>query len=127
MPQANEVEHPIVRQPLKAADTQVARLLKPDIHKRVRDEQSREQRREYADAQREREALHASYAELKHYQAREQRGYVRIEYDGVCPIETREDRGVGVRARLQLLTNALVDEDICVHRHADCQQDAANA
>src|SRR3984885_4315790 len=100
-------------QPLDLALTAV-----DELDQRPRTHERREHRSDDAEHQHHGEAAHRTRAKRPQHPAGDRRGDVGVENGGVRPIESRGDRGARRYAVAQLLADALVDQDVRIHRHA---------
>ena len=81
----------------------------------------------HAQAQRHGEPLHRPRAEEEQGRRRDQRGHVGVHDGHEGLVVARVDGGADRLAQLQLLPDALQDQDVAVHRHPDPQGDPRDA
>src|ERR1700730_996716 len=91
------------------------------------DENRGEQRGQQTDAERHREALDRSGAELEQEHRRYQRGDVGVDDRGEGAVEAEIDRRAHGAPGAHLLADALEHQHVGVDRHADGQDDAGDA
>ena len=109
------------------AQREMAELLEPEAAQGVGDGQAGEEVGDQAVGHREGEAEDRTFGELEQDQRREQGGDVGVQNDGVSAMEAEADGLLQRLAGAQFLTDALVNQNVGVHGHADGQQDAADA
>src|SRR5690606_29494013 len=111
---------------LRASDRE-RRLRRAREHHLVdesRHEHRREEGRDDADAQRDREAPHRTGAVLQEDEGRHERGHVRVEDRRERLLVSLVDRRLRRATRAQLLADALADEHVRIHRHAQGEGEA---
>ena len=80
-----------------------------------------------AKPQRSRKADDRARAEEEQHSCRDQRGQVGVQDRRKRALEARVDRALDRLARAQFFLDALEDNDVGIHRHADRQDDACDA
>src|SRR4029079_18340525 len=108
--------------PLNAESGRLA-LAQDPLEDEAADEIGREDVRDEAHDQGNREALHRPRAELEEEGGGDEGGVVRVEDRDPHPVEAVVDGGLDRLAVAQLLTDALEHEHVRVHAHADGQDD----
>ena len=107
------------------------RIADVEIHHAVEQEVGDRQRGEHGDdnakPQRSRKADDRARAEEEQHGSCNQRGQVRVQDRRERTLEARVDRTLDRLARAQFFLDALEDNDVGIHRHADRQDDACDA
>src|SRR6202162_2249446 len=112
---------------ITASDRKGVDVLPPavlELEDRVRNEDGGEDRDEEADDERNGESLDRPRSELEEEDRRDDDGDVRVDDRREGLGETVLDRRLRRAPGAQLLTDALEDEDVRVHGHADRQDEA---
>src|SRR6185503_16654288 len=91
----------------------------PEVVDHAREHHGGEQVGDQADAERDSEALDRAGPELEQEQRRDQRGGVRVEDGSEGAVIAQPHRLVDAPAGAQLLADALEDQHVRVHGHAD--------
>ena len=97
------------------------------LHQEASDQQRREQGHDNAQQQRLGEALHRAGAEDHQHDGGDNGGHVRVDDGAQRVVEAGLEGNLQAAARADFLIEALEDNDIGVHRHADAQHDTGNA
>src|SRR5947209_8057875 len=105
--------------PLDAERLGAARAVQPDDVERAHDEDRRDERRDDTSDERDGKALHGTRSVLVENGGGEDRRYVRVDDRGHRMAEALVDRGTNRLTALELLTNALEDQHVCIDGNTD--------
>ena len=98
-----------------------------DLEQRPRHDDGREDVRQQAERQRRRKPANRAGAELEEERRGDERRHVRVENREQHAIEPVAHRASGGPAGLQLFLDALEDQHVRIHAHADRQDEAGDA
>ncbi len=108
-------------------EASAVRAFHPRVEGDAAEEDGREHGGDDSERQRDREATHRPGAELVENGRHDDGGQVRVDDGQVGPLETGPDSLHGPQAEGEFLADALEDEHVGVHGHADGQHNARDA